>query len=157
MGVEARLAQKQITRHLGRTTLTVGVLFIAMSTSAGMAGNVLDNVRNVTDWYSRAILGDFFVRASMPDLATGAAADLPEGTGAALAQMDGIQSLDPMRFVSAQSGENSVLLMVRDFAGDPEKLFDLVQGTGAQTVAGLRAGNAVIGSVLAERLNIGGR
>jgi putative ABC transport system permease protein len=155
LGVESRLAQKQITRHIGRTTLTVGVLFIAMSTSAGMAGNVLDNVRNVTDWYSRAILGDFFVRASMPDLATGAAADLPEGTGAALAQMDGVQSLDPMRFVNAQSGENSVLLIVRDFAGDPEKLFDLVEGTGAQTVAGLQAGKAVIGSVLAERLDIG--
>jgi putative ABC transport system permease protein len=155
LGVESRLAQKQLTRHIGRTTLTVGVLFIAMSTSAGMAGNILDNVRNVTDWYSRAILGDFFVRASMPDLATGAAADLPEGTGAALAQMDGIQSIDPMRLVSAQSGEHSVLLIVRDFAGDPEKLFDLVEGTGAQTVAGLNAGKAVIGSVLAERLKIG--
>ncbi len=155
MGVESRLAQKQLTQHVGRTTLTVGVLFIAMSTSAGMAGNVLDNVRNVTDWYSRAILGDFFVRASMPDLATGASADLPEGTGDALAKIDGIQSMDPMRFVSAQSGESSVLVVVRDFVGDPEKLFDLVEGTGAATVAGLRAGKAVVGSVLAERLNIG--
>ncbi len=155
IGVESRLAQKQLTRHLGRTTLTVGVLFIAMSTSAGMAGNVLDNVRNVTDWYSRAIIGDFFVRASMPDLATGAAADLPEGTGQALAKIDGIQSMDPMRFVSARSGEGSVLVVVRDFVGDPEKLFDLVEGTGAEAVAGLRGGKAVVGSVLAQRLKIG--
>ncbi len=155
IGPEARLAQKQLTRHLGRTTLTTGVLFIAMSTSAGMAGNVLDNVANVTNWYSRAILGDFFVRASMPDLATGAAADLPEETGADLEKMSGIESLDPMRFVSAQSGEQSVLLVVRDFPGDPNKFFDLVDGSGEAAVVGMRAGKVVIGSVLAERMKVG--
>lgn len=154
VGIESRLAQRQLTRHLGRTTLTVGVLFIAMSTSAGLAGNILDNVRNVTDWYSRAMLGDFFVRASMPDLATGAAADLPERTGEDLSQIPGIATLDPMRFVSANSGEHSVLLIVRDFVGDPEKIFDLIDGTGADAVAGLRAGQAVVGSVLAQRLAI---
>lgn len=155
IGFESRLAQKQLTRHVGRTTLTVGVLFVAMSTSAGMAGNVLDNVRNVTDWYTRAILGDFFVRASMPDLATGAAADLPEGTGQALAKIEGIESLDPMRFVSARSGAGSVLVVVRDFVGNPEKMFDLAEGTGRAAVEGLRAGKAVVGSVLAQRLKIG--
>ena len=155
IGFESRLAQKQLTRHVGRTTLTVGVLFVAMSTSAGMAGNVLDNVRNVTDWYTRAILGDFFVRASMPDLATGAAADLPEGTGQALAKIEGIESLDPMRFVSARSGAGSVLVVVRDFVGNPEKMFDLAEGTGRAAVDGLRAGKAVVGSVLAQRLKIG--
>lgn len=155
LGVEARLAQKQLTRHIGRTTLTVGVLFIAISTSAGMAGNVLDNVQNITNWYSRAIIADFFVRASMPDLATGAAADLPENTGEQLKKIDGIESLDPMRFVNAQAGEQSVLLIVRDFLGDPEKFFDLVDGNVADTIVGLHAGKVVVGSVLAERLGIG--
>ena len=63
LGVETELAQRQITRHIGRSALTIGVLFIAISTSTGMAGNVLDNVANVRDWYTRAIIGDFFVRS----------------------------------------------------------------------------------------------
>lgn len=155
LGTEARLAQKQLTRHIGRTTLTIGVLFIAISTSAGMAGNVLDNVHNITNWYARAFVGDFFVRASMPDLATGTAADLPEDTGRDLEQIPGIKSLDPMRFVSTQSEDQSVLLVVRNFVGEPDTFFDLVDGTGAAAVAGLRAGKVVIGSVLAERLSIG--
>ena len=155
LGVEARLAHKQLTRHLGRTTLTVGVLFVAMSTSTGLAGNILDNVRNVTDWYSRAIIGDFFVRASMPDLATGAAADLPEGTGEDLAKIPGIASLEAMRLVSGHSGEQSVVVIVRDFEGDPESFFDVVNGSGAQAVSGLQRGQAVVGSVLAERLSLG--
>ncbi|MCC7339414.1 MAG: ABC transporter permease [Pirellulaceae bacterium] len=155
LGVEAKLAQKQLTRHIGRTTLTVGVLFIAISTSAGMAGNVLDNVQNITNWYSRAIIADFFVRASMPDLATGAAADLPEETGEQLKEIEGIKSLDPMRFVNAQSGEQTVLLIVRSFLGDPDKFFDLVDGNPADTAVGLRSGKVVLGSVLSERLGIG--
>ncbi len=154
LGVEARLAHKQLTRHVGRSTLTIGVLFVAMSTSAGMAGNILDNVDNVTDWYTRSIVGDFFVRASMPDLATGSAADLPENTGKDLAEIEGIESIDPMRFVNAQSGENSILLVVRDFLGDPSEFFDFVEGNGEAAVQGLRSGKVVVGSVLAQRLGL---
>jgi putative ABC transport system permease protein len=60
-----------------------------------------------------------------------------------------------MRFVSAQSGEQSVLLIARDFLGDPENFFDLVDGNAADTLAGLQAGKVVVGSVLAERLSLG--
>lgn len=153
-GVESKLAQRQLTRHVGRTSLTVGVLFVAISASEGMAGNILDNVKNITNWYSRSILGDFFVRATMPDLATGEAADLPEGTGEDLKKIEGIQSLDPMRLVTAQTGEHSVLLIVREFLGDPERFFDLSSGTGAQVLEGLREGKVVVGSVLAQRLKL---
>ena len=79
LGTPAMLAQRQLTRHLGRSTLTIGVLFVAVGTSIGMAGNVLDNVENVRRWYTQAMKGDFFVRASEPDISTGASADLPLG------------------------------------------------------------------------------
>jgi putative ABC transport system permease protein len=154
LGVESKLAHKQLTRHLGRTSLTIGVLFIAMSTSAGTAGNILDNVENIKGWYSRAIIGDFFVRASLPDLATGSSADLPEGVGEQLAAIDGIQSLDPMRFATVQSGENSILMIVRNFIGNQDEFFDLVEGTSTEALDGLREGQVVIGSVLAQRLGI---
>jgi putative ABC transport system permease protein len=154
LGYEAQLAQKQLMRQVGRSTLTIGVLFIAISTSAGMAGNILDNVENVKNWYSRAIIGDFYVRASMPDLATGAAADLPEGIGEKLATIEGIETLDAMRFVSAQSGEHSILIVVREFVGNPNNFFDLEEGTPAETQQGLSAGKVVIGTVLAKRLDV---
>src|SRR5690606_27860805 len=123
--------------------------------SVGMAGNILDNVENVRRWYSRAIIGDFFVRASMPDMATGAAADIPEGIGDQLDQIDGIATIDPMRFVAAQSGDLSVLLIVREFLGDPSEFFDLTSGDSDQALRGLREGQAVVGSVLAQRMNVG--
>ena len=62
-GVASHLASKQLLRHVGRTSMTIGVLFVALATSIGMAGNVLDNVRNVQNWYEKTIVGDYFVLA----------------------------------------------------------------------------------------------
>jgi putative ABC transport system permease protein len=154
LGVEAELAQKQLTRHLGRSALTIGVLFVAVAASTGMAGNILDNVRNVKNWYSRAIIGDFFVRATNPDVATGAAADMPAGIEEQLKQVPGITSLDAIRYLNARSGENSVLLIVRDFIGKPTDFFDLVEGTDEQALSGLREGKVVVGTVLTQRLGL---
>ncbi len=154
MGVEAELAQRQLTRHLGRSALTIGVMFIAISTSAGMAGNVLDNVKNVRDWYTRAIIGDFFVRAANPDLATGAAADMPTDIAEKLATIDGIESIDPISYVNARSGDQNLLVIVRDFIGKPTDFFDLVEGDVPTALAGLRDGKIVIGSVLQQRFGV---
>ncbi len=154
LGVEAELAQRQLTRHVGRSALTIGVLFIAISTSTGMAGNVLDNVQNVRDWYTRAIIGDFFIRSTNPDIATGAAADMPPEIGEKLEKVSGISSLDAIRYVSARSGENSVLVVVRNFVGKPTDFFDLVDGTPEGAIEGLRAGKVVVGTVLTQRLGL---
>lgn len=154
LGVEAVLAQRQLTRHVGRTTLTIGVLFVASATSVGMAGNVLDNVQNVKQWYSRTIIGDFFVRASMPDMATGAAADLPVGIDKKLAAIDGVESLEGLRFVSARSGESSVLVIVQDFESKLADSFDLIDGLPAEALAGLKGEQVVVGAVLAQRLGL---
>lgn len=154
LGVEAELARRQLTQHVGRSALTIGVLFIAISTSTGMAGNVLDNVKNVRDWYTRAIIGDFFIRSTNPDISTGAAADMPADIEDKLKQVSGIESLDAIRYVSARSGENSVLVVVRNFVGKPTDFFDLVEGTPTAALEGLRQGKAVVGTVLTQRLGL---
>ena len=45
--VEGRLAEGQVLRRRGRTTLTVGVLFLALSFGIGMANTIVDNVGDV--------------------------------------------------------------------------------------------------------------
>src|SRR5437763_7868079 len=85
--VEARMALTQVLRNYMRTALTVGVLFIAGSASIGMAGAIIDCVRNVHDWFDPAITGDLFIQAMMPDMATGTAADLPGGLGGGLQEV----------------------------------------------------------------------
>ncbi len=151
---EVMLAQKQLTRHIGRSTLTIGVLFIASATTIGLAGNILDNVHNVRQWYERTFAGDFFVRASMPDLATGASADMPDQVGKDLAAMGGIEQLNTVRLVSTTSDGSEVLLVIASHNGESQSGLDLVAGNYRSVLSAMEQGQAVVGSVLAERRDL---
>jgi len=154
LGVEGRLAQRQLMRHRGRTALTIGVLFIAASTGVGMANTIIDNVRDVNHWYRAAVVGDFFLRAAMPDMATGEAADMPAGLDASIRAIDGVTGLDSMRFVSAKSGDNSVVVVIREFTSDDQVYFDLVTGDPGDVLRELPRGGVVVGTVLAEKTGV---
>lgn len=154
IGVPARLATKQLLRHVGRTSMTVGVLFIAIATSLGMAGNILDNVQNVQNWYNQTIAGDFFVRATLPDFATGVTADLPPDVEDQVRSIEGVEQVSPMRLVSVESRDDSLLLIARDFDAPSADFFDLVAGNSRTVVRQLAGGDVVVGSVLAMRRNL---
>lgn len=151
--VEGVLALRQILRHRTRTTLTIGVLFVAGSTGVGMANSILDNVRDVREWYRQAIVGDFFVRAMMPDMAKGDAPDLPEGIAADLKQVQHVRILERLVFTEANSGEQSVRVIARDFVDPGNPAFDLVEGNADQLREQLFAGQVVIGAILSHDLN----
>jgi putative ABC transport system permease protein len=161
--VESRMALTQVLRNYMRTALTVGVLFIAGSASIGMAGSIIDCVRNVHDWFDRAITGDFFIRAMMPDMATGTAADLPEGLGDDLQKLEEqkLIRLDAASFVEAKvpKGKDSsdplnVITIAREYK-DPERpSFDLISGDLDKLREQLLEGQVVIGSVLSQKLNL---
>ncbi|MFN5394945.1 MAG: ABC transporter permease [Planctomycetota bacterium] len=151
MPVEAQLARRQVLRHPGRSAMTIGILLVAMAMGLGMAFTILDNIRDVQFWYKRTIVGDFFVRAAMPDMGSGHAADMPEGFPEKVAAVDGVLVSDTMRFVSARAGELSVIVIVRQFNSQTQDYFDLVQGKEDQVMQGIREGKVVLGSVLAER------
>ncbi len=154
IGPPAMLAQRQLMRHLGRSTLTIGVLFVAVATSIGMAGNVLDNVSNVKRWYQQAMIGDFFVRATMPDMATGASADLPDETEAAIKNIPGIEQVSGIAMQQARSDDDMVLIVSRDFRSATLGLFEVKGQAREEVIYGLSQGKVVIGSVLAQRKNI---
>jgi len=142
--IEGRLARKQILRHRGRSALTIGIIFIAMSTGLGMASTILDNIGNVESWYKRAIIGDFFIRAAMPD----------DGLDEQVKAMPGVDVVDTMRFVRARSGDNSVVVVVRKFNATGQDYFDLIEGDEKSVLEGIKRGDVVLGSVLSQRLNL---
>jgi putative ABC transport system permease protein len=150
-GIEGRLARRQLARHRGRTAMTIGMLFIALATGVGMANTIIDNVRDVKQWYRQAIVGDFFVRALMPDMATGEAADMPDGLDEAIKAIPGVEDLDTIRFVRATSGEDSIVVVIREFSDQRQVYFDLVEGDGNQVLRRLPEGEVVVSSVLAQR------
>ncbi len=151
---EGMLARRQILRHRGRSSLTIGIVFIAMGTGLGMASTILDNIGNVEAWYSRSIVGDFFLRAAMPDMNSGQSADMPYGLTEKVQAMPGVALVDTLRFVRARSNESSVVVVVRKFNSQTQDYFDLTEGTEAEVMKGVRSGKVVLGSVLSQRLNL---
>jgi len=152
--VELPLAHRQIPCHRTRSVLTIGVLFVATSTGVAIASSALDNIQNVKDWYHRAIVGDFFVRAMMPDMATGLSADLPEAIGEDLRGVPGITDLDTIRFVRATAAGESAVVIVREFTSDAQVYFDLTSGDPQQVRSEILQGDVVIGTVLAQRTGL---
>ena len=154
MQVEVRLAHQQIPRRHARAVLTVGVLFVAASTGIGIASSVLDNIQNVREWYRKAIVGDFFVRASMPNMATGLFADLPEPLDKELRAVKGITNIDTVRFVRATAAGQSVVVIVRQFTTGEQVYFDLKSGDPKQVRNQLIEGDVVIGTVLSQKAGL---
>lgn len=149
--VESRMAQRQLIRHRARTTLTTGVVFIAISTGIGLAMAVMDNVQDVRDWYHKSIVADFFVRAMAPDMATGLAADLPDELDPKIRQVPGIKSIEALRLVSAKVAGETVVLFVQDFADNHPLEFDIKDAKLSNVRDQLHEGEVVVGSVLAEQ------
>lgn len=154
LNLEGRLAVKQLLRHRTRTTLTAGVLFVAASTGVGIAYAILDNIHDVRDWYRQTFAGDFFIRAMLPDMATGLAADLPEELEAELRRIPHIASIESAAMVDGRIGETKVIVIARDFVDEGALAFDLVAGDRSRVIEQIKAGQVVIGSVLALRLNV---
>jgi putative ABC transport system permease protein len=152
--VEGRLARLQLLRHRSRTTLTVGVIFIAISTGIGLASSVIDNVNNVKDWYRKTIVADFFVRAMAPDMASGLAADLPDSIGPKLEKIPGIENLDALRFVSVKAAGERAILVARDHSSEKAPDLDVVEGDISQLRQQFREGQVALGSVLAQQTNL---
>ncbi len=160
--VESRLARLQLLRHRTRTALTIGVLFIAISTGIGLASSIIDNVNDVKNWYQRTMVADYFVRAMSPDMATGQAADMPDDVGEEIGKIDHINSIESTRFVRARVNDRSVIVVAFDRAGSLSKfLYSMVEGEAVKGRAPQSSSSpspaeddVVIGSVLAKRVGV---
>ena len=155
LGVEGRLAFRQIDRHPARTSLTVGVLFVAIVVAVSMGNSLLANVQDTADWYRRTVVGDFFVRGVMPDIGTNRAVALPEKLGVEIAALPGADRADPLRFIPATAAGRQVVVLARPFAADRPLPMDLYRGDPKDVLGGLLRGEVVIGTGLAFRTGLG--
>ncbi len=176
--VETNLALKQILRHRGRTSLTVGVLFIAGATGVAMAHSILDNVRNLKEWYRKALVGDYYIRGMLPSMETGLSFDLPEALEpplTSLVKTGEISYLDRVKMIAAEAKvvkrngavdetkeipeELNIVLVIRQFHEPNKTPFDLISPKDSKErqaiLDRMSQGEVVIGNIAAARLQVG--
>ena len=149
--VEGRLARQQLLRHYSRTTLTVGVVFLAMAMGICLAISITDTVDDVRRWYEKAYRADFYVRAESPSMATGEAADMPDNVGPEIRKIDGAVSVDAIRTRPLMAAGERATLIARDHSSREVPDFDVKSGDLNTLRDNLKNGEIAIGSVLAER------
>lgn len=152
--VESRLARRQLLRHRTRTTLTVGVLFVASATGFGLASSLIDNVQDIRRWYRTAIASDFFIRAMMPDLETWSSASIPDNLEPQLREVPGVTTIDTARFVRAQAAGQSVMILAREYPTEDYATFEGTRMSAREIRRRLIRGEVAIGTVLAQRTGL---
>jgi putative ABC transport system permease protein len=157
---EGQIASRQILRRRVRTTITVGILFIAVSTAVGMGSAIMNNINDVNAWLDKALMGDFFIRPVGSSLAGGASSmPMPDSVGDEIRKVDGVRNVDSVRYVQAtvhtpgNSDKKDANVIIRDFTDKDSLPLELKEGSISQVRAGLADGQIVLSTVLANRLN----
>lgn len=151
---EGRLARTQLLRRRLRTGLTVGVLFVAIASGIGLGNATFDNIHDIHRWYSQTVLGDFFVRAMLPDLAAGEIADMPEEFGDTLRNIPGVNQVDMFIVVRAEVHGESAVILANDGGNAGPLRLDLIEGHPDEVRRRMQAGEVVASTVLSERLGV---
>jgi putative ABC transport system permease protein len=153
-GVESVLACRQLGRNHHRTSLTVGVVFVAVLVAMGVGNSLLSNIRSVHVWYERTVVADFLIRGTMPDPGSMAAIAMPEGYADQLRALDGVQRVEKVNFILSSAQGRRVVVLARSFEADAPLGLDLVEGTTAEVTQALLRGEVVLGTVLAQQLGL---
>lgn len=149
MSVEGEIAAGQLLRNRTRTSLTAGVMIVAVSNGLGLGNAVLNNVDEFRQWYRRSVSGDFFLAD-----ANAGNGEPDQGLADAFAANKRIDSVNRVHFIQGRISGSPAMCIVREFSDAGELPWRLEQAAAAEARAGLREGMVVLGHVLARKLNV---
>jgi putative ABC transport system permease protein len=154
LGVEGEMSQRLVLRHAGRSSLTIGVLFIAVAAGVGTSNAVFSITDDVRHWYEQTITADFFLRATMPDMSGQDAASMSESLKDEIAAMDGVEKIDTISLLRIEAVGQDAILAARDFRIYDKAPLNIIGGGADGILDHLREGEVVVGSTLAEKIGV---
>lgn len=153
--IEGRLAVEQIARQPVRTALTAGVLVVAVSNGIGLGHAISDSVDDVLSWYGKMLKADWVLtNAGALSVAR------QERTSDSRILEDEVRGLDAVAGVqgvgiaTARVGDTVAVIVARDLPDDQPLPLEPVGATEADVRAALDRGEAVAGTVLAQRAGV---
>jgi putative ABC transport system permease protein len=153
-GFPLEIAERLVVRETGRSSLTVGVLFMAVAAGLGTSNAVLSITQDVHDWHDQTLTSDYLLRTMMPDTRLRNAVTMPESLEEELKSLPGVIQVDSARVMTADAAGQNCLLVARDFGLYDRLPLALVSGDAPRVLTRLVAGEVVVGSVLAQRVKL---
>ena len=155
-GIEGRLGGAATDRNSLRSGLTAAVLCVALVISIAMGQSLRNNIDDIEEWSVRTFTADYLVRGTLPELSYAIGTHLPEELHDELAQLDGVASGHELNLVQAKVGGRGCcragpFVRRSSDSGSGHRRRDRRK----KSRRGLLAGEAVIGTAFARRLNLG--
>jgi putative ABC transport system permease protein len=156
LGIEANLAVRQLRRHPTRTSLVVGVLTISVILSTGYGNAILNSVRDARNWMVRVFKHvDFLV---FPTALSGTellSVSMPESYADRVDEIEGVLRVGMGNVMAAEAEGYPVQIFARTCDAGEDPGFRLTGGSAEEIRQGLRRGEVVIGTPLAQRAGLG--
>jgi putative ABC transport system permease protein len=155
LGVEGQIALRQLGRQRARTSLTVGVLFIAVVVSIGFGQSLQNNIHDLHRWREHNVGYDFMIRGIMPDTTTiMTAAAIPENLADRIAELGGIERVTKVSFVLARLEGRQIIALPLSISPTAALPFALEAGDPEDVRTRLLQGEIILGTALSQRLGI---
>ncbi len=156
LGLVARMANRDVARHLSRTGIAIAALMVAFSATVGV-GVMVDSFRGgVALWISDLLNADVYVApASIEDSSNYAEAVTP-ATLAALRETPGVAAISTYRGSRLDLDGRPVTLIAADLAPASQAGYWLIDGQATQVWPAFQTGEAIlISEPLAYRRGLG--
>ncbi len=153
--IERTLAVEQIVRQPIRTALTAGVLVVAVSNGIGLGHAIRDSVDDVLGWHARMLRADWVLTQAGALSVSRAerAADSGE-LEAAVRGLDGVERVEGIGVATGRAAGAACVVIARDLADEGPLPLEPVDASPADVRAALARGEAVAGTVLAQRAGV---
>ena len=155
LGLVARMANRDVTRHLSRTGIAVAALMVAFATTVGV-GVMVDSFRGgVAIWIKDLLNADLYVAPPVTEGGNSAGV-LQAATLAALRATPGVAAVSTYRRVSLDLNGLPVQLVAVELAPAAQAGYHLIDGNPAEAWRAFQAGESVlISEPLAYRQRLG--
>jgi len=152
LGYERHIAANGLVRQRTRSGFTMGVVYAAIGVALGQGTLIMNNLDDVRGWYRRTMAGDYVVR----NTGAGQTGDqetmlLSDATRDELAALPGVARVDSLRLVRGEAADTPVLIVIRSLTDEETLPLSLIEGDAETIRSQLRAGEVVLGTVLANR------
>lgn len=149
----ARMAVRNLGRHLARTSAAVAALSVAFAAAFGMAMMIASFRDGVNDWLLRLLNADFYAAPLAPE--GGEVPPFAPGVLEALQHDPAVAALASYRRLEIPVDGRPVQLIITGLPPAARAGYRLLQGDPARAWAAFDAGSVLIGEPLATRLRLG--
>ncbi|HOB61416.1 MAG TPA: ABC transporter permease [Candidatus Competibacteraceae bacterium] len=144
LGLLARMANRDVARHLSRTGIAVAALMVAFATTVGV-GIMVDSFRGgVVIWINDLLNADFYIAPPAIEDGGDRSTALDPAVLAAVRATPGVAALSSYRALKIELDQRPIALFAVDLAPASQAGYHLIDGKPEQAWQALQSGEAVI-------------